>query len=153
MDVDIAHTAASCEECVNQLPFLPAEPLQHHEPATQPFEFLHTDLSEVEGRHFLVIVDQFSGWPAFTMFADKNTTARRLINAFRALFMDTGGGGSVKTTSMLTITLCNSSEGGSVGKNWFAQASKMVPGSELRAPLMERLCGSEMDFDLQVKEL
>jgi hypothetical protein len=47
----------------------------------------------------------------------------------------------------------NSSEGGSVGKNWFAQASKIVPGSELRAPLMERLCGSEMDFDLQVKEL
>jgi hypothetical protein len=57
MDVDIAHTAASCEECVSQLPFLPAEPLQHHEPATQPFEFLHTDLSEVEGRLFLVIVD------------------------------------------------------------------------------------------------
>jgi hypothetical protein len=25
------------------------------------------------------------------MFADKNTTARRLINAFRAFFMDTGG--------------------------------------------------------------
>jgi hypothetical protein len=109
------------------------------------------DLSEVEGRHFLVIVDQFSGWPAVTMFADKNTTARRLINAFRAFFMDTGGG-AVKTTSMLTITLCNSSEGGSVGKKWFAQASKIVPGSELRAPLMERLCGSEMDFDLQVKD-
>ena len=94
MDVDIAHAAASCEECVSQLPSLPAEPLQHHEPATRPFEFLHADLSEVEGRHFLVIVDQFSGWPAFTMFADKNTTARRLINAFRAFFMDTGGGGS-----------------------------------------------------------
>jgi hypothetical protein len=91
MDVDIAHAAASCEECVSQLPSLPAEPLQHHEPATRPFEFLHADLGEVEGRHFLVIVDQFSDWPAVTMFADKNTTARRLINAFRAFFMDTGG--------------------------------------------------------------
>jgi hypothetical protein len=37
MDVDIAHAAASCEECVSQLPSLPAEPLQHHEPATRPF--------------------------------------------------------------------------------------------------------------------
>ena len=61
MDVDITHAAATCEECVSQLPSLPVEPLQHHEPATRPFEFLHADLGEVEGRHFLVIVDLFCG--------------------------------------------------------------------------------------------
>jgi hypothetical protein len=66
------------------------EPLQPHEPATRQFEVLHADLGELDGRHFLVIVDQFSGWPAFTMFLDKHTTARRLINSFRAFFMDTG---------------------------------------------------------------
>ncbi len=51
-----------------------------------------------------------------------------------------------------SITLCNSSEGGSVGKKWFAQAFKMVPGSDVRAPLIDRLCGSEMDLDLPVKD-
>ena len=91
MDTDIANAAATCEECVSQLPSLPAEPLQPHKPATRPFEILHADLGEVDGRHFLVIVDQFSGWPAVTMYTDKHTTARRLINSFRTFFMDIGG--------------------------------------------------------------
>jgi hypothetical protein len=91
MDTDIANAASSCKECVSQLPSLPAEPLQQHEPATRPFEVLHADLGELDGRHFLVIVDQFSGWPAVTTFPDKHTTARRLINSFRSFFMDTGG--------------------------------------------------------------
>jgi hypothetical protein len=61
MDVDITNAASTCEECVSQLPSLPAEPLKKHQPATRPFEIIHTDIGEVEGRHFLVIVDQFSG--------------------------------------------------------------------------------------------
>jgi hypothetical protein len=58
MDVDITNTASTC---VSQLPSLPAEPLKKHQPATRPFEIIHTELGEVDGRHFLVIVDQFSG--------------------------------------------------------------------------------------------
>lgn len=81
MDVDISNAAASCDECVSR----------PHEPATRPFKFLHANLGEVDGRHFLVIVDQFSGWPAITMFSYKNTTARRLINSYRTFFVDTGG--------------------------------------------------------------
>ena len=91
MDVDITNAASTCEECVSQLPSLPAEPLKKHQPATRPFEIIHTDIGEVDGRHFLVIVDQFSGWPAVTTFPDKHTTARRLINVFRDFFLDTGG--------------------------------------------------------------
>ncbi len=91
MDTDIANAASSCKECVSQLPSLPAESLQQHEPATRPFEVLHADLGELDGRHFLVIVDQFSGWPDVTMFPDKHTTARRVINSFCTFFMDTGG--------------------------------------------------------------
>ncbi len=91
MDTEIANEASSCKECVSQLPSLPAEPLQPHEPATRPIEVLHADLGELDGRHFLVIVDQFSGLLAVTMFPDKQSTVRRLINSFRAFFMDTGG--------------------------------------------------------------
>lgn len=47
MDVDISNAAASCDECVSR----------PHEPATRPFKFLHANLGEVDGRHFLVIVD------------------------------------------------------------------------------------------------
>ena len=82
MDVDITNAALTCEECVSQLPSLPAEPLKKHQPATRPFKIIHTDI---------VIVDQFSGWPAVTTFSDKHTTARRLINVFRDFFLDTGG--------------------------------------------------------------
>ncbi len=73
------------------LPSLPAEALQAHAPATQPFEFLHADLSEDDGRHFLVIIDQFSGWSRVTMFQNKNSTAGRLLEAFQTLFVATGG--------------------------------------------------------------
>jgi transposase InsO family protein len=48
-------------------------------------------MGEDKGRHFLVIVDQFSGWPHFTMFQNKITTARRLIDEFRSFFVSIGG--------------------------------------------------------------
>jgi hypothetical protein len=72
-EVDIANATVSCADCTSQLPSLPAEPLKPHQPAKRPFEILHTDIGEVDGRHFLVIVDQFSGWPAVTTFPDKHT--------------------------------------------------------------------------------
>jgi hypothetical protein len=71
MDTDINIAALTWVEGVSQLPSLPAEPLQPHEPATRPYEVLHADLGEFDGRHFLVIVDQFSGWSAVTMFPKK----------------------------------------------------------------------------------
>jgi hypothetical protein len=88
MDVDIANAAATCEDCISLLPFLPAEPLISNEPATRPFDFLHADLGRDDGRYFLVIVDQFSSWSHVVVFPDKNTSARRLIDAFRQFFMD-----------------------------------------------------------------
>lgn len=88
MNVDIANAAATCEDCISLLPFLPAEPLISNEPATRPFDFLHADLGRDDGRYFLVIVDQFSSWSHVVVFPDKNTSARRLIDAFRQFFMD-----------------------------------------------------------------
>ena len=90
MDVDIANAAKNCESCTSRLPSHPAEPMRPHEPAKRPFEQLHADLGEDDNRHFLVIVDAFSGWPQVTMFRDKNTTAWRLSNAFRDFFSTFG---------------------------------------------------------------
>jgi hypothetical protein len=91
MNVDIANAAAACDSCNSRLASQPKETIRHHEPATRPFEFLHADMGEDKGRHFLVIVDQFSGWPHFTMFQNKITTARRLIDEFRSFFVSIGG--------------------------------------------------------------
>ena len=86
MDVDIANAAKTCDTCTSHRPSPPAEPLQPHEPAKRPFQFVHADLGEDDGRHFLAIVDQYTGWPDVTVYGDKNTTASRLANSCRALF-------------------------------------------------------------------
>jgi hypothetical protein len=90
MDVDISNAAKSCDSCTSHLPSLPAEPLRPHEPATRPFQFIHADIGEEDGRQFLVIVDQFTGWPDVALYDDKNTTANRLVNSCRPLFATMG---------------------------------------------------------------
>ena len=90
MDKDIANAAKDCDSCISRLPSPPAEPLCPHEPATRPFQFVHADIGEEDGRHFLVIVDQFSGWPDVSIYDGKNTTAHRLAKSSRALFSTMG---------------------------------------------------------------
>ena len=90
MDVDISNAAKSCDSCISRLPSSPAEPLRPHEPATRPFQFVHADIGEDDGRQFLVIVDRFSGWPDVTIYDDKNTTANLLVNSCRTLFATMG---------------------------------------------------------------
>jgi hypothetical protein len=63
MDAEIVSLAGACEECTSRLPSHPPEPLQPHEAASRPFEQIHADLCEINGRHFLIQVDSFSGWP------------------------------------------------------------------------------------------
>ncbi len=91
MDVDIANAASNCTSCTSRLPSQPAEPLRSHPEATRAFEQIHADIGEDDGRHFLVFVDSFSGWPHVVMFQDKRTNAHRLINATRDFFLSTGG--------------------------------------------------------------
>ena len=90
MDADISNAAKSCDSCTSHLPSPPPEPLRSHEPATRPFQFVHADIGEEDGRQFLVIVDQFSGWPDVTLYDDKKTSANRLINSCRSLFATMG---------------------------------------------------------------
>lgn len=60
---DVSNTALSCQPCQEVKPSNRAEPLRHHEEATYPFQYVHMDLGEVNGKHFLVSVDQYSGFP------------------------------------------------------------------------------------------
>lgn len=78
--------------CTSHLPSLPTEAIQTHTPAiSRTFEFLDADFGEDDYHHFLFIIDQLIGWSQVTMFQNQNTTARRLIEAFRTFFVTTGG--------------------------------------------------------------
>ncbi len=90
IDNDIVNATKNCDECSKNLPSLPPEPFRPRPPATRPFEQIHADLGEVNGRHFLVIVDSFSGWPHVVAFRDKKTSARAIIGHIRTFFSSVG---------------------------------------------------------------
>jgi transposase InsO family protein len=98
MDNDIVVAAKSCPSCTERLPSHPAEPLLPHAPASRPFEFVFVDLGAYRGRDFLIVADQFSGWPQVFPFPDTNTSTRRVIDALRSFFT-CGAGAPVKLWS------------------------------------------------------
>jgi hypothetical protein len=87
MDAEIVSLAGACEKCTSRLPSLPPDFLQSHKPASRPFEQIHADLCEINGRHFLIQVDSFSGWPHVVFFPDAHITSKKVINAARELFI------------------------------------------------------------------
>ena len=92
IDRDATEAAQSCPSCVEKMPSNPQEPLRAHEPASRPFEQVHADFATVNGRYFLVIVDQFSGWPHVHSFPGTGATARQLMDAVRNFFHRWSGG-------------------------------------------------------------
>jgi hypothetical protein len=84
---DITNPAKSCQSCTQKHPSLPREPLIQHQAATGLFEQLHFDLDTINGRDFLIISDQYSGWPDVIPFSNKNTTARRVVDGVREFFI------------------------------------------------------------------
>lgn len=59
-------------------------------PASRPFEQIHAVLCQLNGRHFLIQVDAFSGWPHVVYFSDAHISAKKVINAARELFINVG---------------------------------------------------------------
>ncbi|XP_046449294.1 uncharacterized protein K02A2.6-like [Daphnia pulex] len=90
MDAEIVSLAGACEKCTSRLPSHPPEPLRPHEPASRPFEQIHAVLCQLNGRHFLIQVDAFSGWPHVAYFPDARISAKKVINAARELFINVG---------------------------------------------------------------
>jgi hypothetical protein len=76
----------NCHTCTKYLPSYPPEPLLPHQKAPRPFEFVHAYLGCHNGRDFLILADQFSGWPHVVPFPDRNTSARKVVDAARSCF-------------------------------------------------------------------
>ncbi|QQP40023.1 Uncharacterized protein FKW44_013922, partial [Caligus rogercresseyi] len=79
----------SCEECQRYRPQQQQEPRQSDPPASRPFESVSADLFEYRGRHFLVIVDRYSGWP-IVHHHDKVPKAAQVIKVFKTIIRNHG---------------------------------------------------------------
>ena len=77
---DINLFSKSCEPCEVSKPSNPAELVLTHEPALYPFQYIHMDIGHVEGRYYLVIIDQYSGYP-HVHDCGKTATTKQVIDA------------------------------------------------------------------------
>ena len=83
---DISHMIRNCRPCREHLPSQPHKPLLHGPEATRPFQKLHADIMQEAGRKYLVLTDEYSGWPCLHRL-DKDTTSRAIIEALRMVFV------------------------------------------------------------------
>ena len=60
MKRDIINLVSGCQECVAHLPSKSKTPLQQTT-ASRPFEKMSVDLALYKGKHYLVVVDRYSG--------------------------------------------------------------------------------------------
>jgi hypothetical protein len=84
---DIKNIAKTCLPCQKKLPSQASEPERAHEEAYYPFHSLHMDLASHEGRQFLILTDQFSGFPHICECGKHATTKQ--VTDFITLFITT----------------------------------------------------------------
>ena len=85
MRKDIKNVALSCKPCQEYKKSNQQEKYLNHEIPIFPFQFVHTDFCQFEGRHYLVVVDQFSGYPFVMQFAT-DPTSEMLIDTLMIIF-------------------------------------------------------------------
>ena len=74
MNKDIKNIAISCKTCEEYKQSNRAETWINHSIPSYPFEFVHMDFGQHEGRHYLIVVDQFSSYPFVKEFSTDPTT-------------------------------------------------------------------------------
>ena len=60
---DLESMRKACEECQENQPSQPKEPPKTPESPAYPFQRVHSDYFQLAGKHFLLLVDAFSGFP------------------------------------------------------------------------------------------
>ena len=89
LSADIKSTVAACQECNRYKPSLQKEPLESDPMPTRIFEHMAADYFEVDGKHYLAIVDRYSGW--LELFRQpKAPTSESLIDNLIEMFCMTG---------------------------------------------------------------
>jgi hypothetical protein len=82
---DVKNIAMTCKPCQEYKPSNPAEKLIHHECPVFPYQYVHADFCQYEGKHYLIVIDQFSGYPHVSQF-NSDPTTDMLIEQLMAIF-------------------------------------------------------------------
>ena len=88
MTEDIKRMVARCQECRKMRPSQPMEPLVQNMNASRPFEEVSIDLGYLDGVHYLILMDRYSGWPMVKRLTKLNT--KSITNILDDWFIDMG---------------------------------------------------------------
>ena len=97
MDEAIAHHVRTCGTCI---PYHASQPQQTIIPqniSTGPMNVVGTDQFKIGNRDYLVIVDQYSGWPDVTELS--GASSRYVVKAMRKFFNTYGNPGKIHCDS------------------------------------------------------
>jgi len=86
MTAEIKQRWRNCRTCVERSPSKPAESVKARETTQYPFQILHMDIGSYAGLQWLIMIDQFSGWPLVRNLKKDTTTARikkELLDVFQ----------------------------------------------------------------------
>ena len=88
IDTDIEGKVKTCHDCTRVCNTPPTAPLQPWSWPTRPWQRVHIDYAEYQGKYFFVAVDAHSKWPE--IFATTKTTTEKTISILRHLFSSYG---------------------------------------------------------------
>ena len=83
---DISNYRNNCRRCDENGPSLPKEPLIHSKEPEWPFQKICGDYFFLEAHSYLVVVDQYSGWPTVYHFRPGKSNSANLIKVLREMF-------------------------------------------------------------------
>ncbi len=89
MTADVKSTVEACQECQRFKPAQTQEPMASDPPATRIFEEMAADHFETGGRHFLAVIDRYSGFPFVAQF-NQAPTARTTLLELKKIFVTVG---------------------------------------------------------------
>ncbi len=84
---DITSTIEACTACQTRLSSLPKEPLMTDPLPTRVFEEIAADFFETGNKHYLAVVDRYSGYPIITGFRSAPTAAATIDKLKRIFTM------------------------------------------------------------------
>ncbi len=74
MNKDVKNISMSCKPCQEYKQSNRKEKWVNHEIPSYPFEFVHCDFGQHQGRHYLIVADQFSSYPFVKEFLTDPTS-------------------------------------------------------------------------------
>ena len=84
LDADIRQKRAQCKQCIKNAPSQHTEPLMISPDPEVPFQQTAADLCDLEGHHFLIYADRYSGWVEGIKLSNSTfrTVRKHLLNWF-----------------------------------------------------------------------